>query len=143
VGKLDTERGGEEGELPPDDPAEAPQGMVSAFTCPDCGGSLWKVDDYGVERYRCRVGHLFSDDGLLLGKQEALEAAVWAAMVALEEKADVCRRIARRLTAGGHAERSEKYWNEAAAAEEHLRWLKGTLEQMIVTFPEVYEERDA
>ena len=59
---------------------------LTPFTCPDCGGSLWLHNEYGVRRYRCRVGHTFSAEGLLLGKREALEAALWAAVVALRPR---------------------------------------------------------
>jgi two-component system chemotaxis response regulator CheB len=54
-----------------------------------------------VRRYRCRVGHAFSAEGLLLGKREALESALWAAVVALRERSDLSRRIMKRLEATG------------------------------------------
>src|SRR5207248_2272867 len=32
-------------------------GTPSAFSCPDCGGVLWEIDDENYPRFRCRVGH--------------------------------------------------------------------------------------
>jgi len=58
------------------DPEPVSGDDLTPFTCPDCGGSLWSHDEHGVRRFRCRVGHSFSTDGLLLGKREALEAAL-------------------------------------------------------------------
>lgn len=55
---------------------------LTALTCPDCGGTLWWHEDYGSERFRCRVGHSYSAEGLLAGKNAAVEAALWAAIVA-------------------------------------------------------------
>jgi two-component system chemotaxis response regulator CheB len=73
---------------------------LTPLTCPECGGTLWHRHDYGAERYRCRVGHTFSADGLMLGKQAALESALWAAIVALDERAEVSRRIAAARAVG-------------------------------------------
>jgi two-component system, chemotaxis family, protein-glutamate methylesterase/glutaminase len=41
-----------------------PPGAPSAFVCPACGGVLWEVGD-GVHRFRCRVGHAYSDVSVL------------------------------------------------------------------------------
>ena len=71
--------------------------QVTPFTCPDCGGTLSLEEREGIERFRCRVGHAYSAAALAVGKDEALEKALWAAVVALEERADLDDRVARRL----------------------------------------------
>jgi two-component system, chemotaxis family, protein-glutamate methylesterase/glutaminase len=68
----------------------------SEFTCPDCGGTLWLVGDHPLQ-LRCRVGHSFSTESFSVGKQDAIENALWAAIVALEERADLARRLLRRF----------------------------------------------
>jgi two-component system chemotaxis response regulator CheB len=73
-------------------------------TCPDCGGALWVVDEE-LLRFRCRVGHAFSPESLFVGKRDALEAALWAAIVDLEERADLSRRLLRRLAPLAHVSR--------------------------------------
>jgi two-component system chemotaxis response regulator CheB len=35
-------------------------GKPSTFTCPDCGGTLWEMENGGLLRFRCHVGHAFS-----------------------------------------------------------------------------------
>src|SRR5262249_10889206 len=60
---------------------------LTPLTCPECGGTLWHHDDYGIQRFRCRVGHTFSAHTLMVGKQDAIESALWAAIVALDERA--------------------------------------------------------
>ncbi|MGN6791079.1 MAG: chemotaxis protein CheB [Streptosporangiaceae bacterium] len=69
----------------PDPTDPAPEADITPLTCPECGGTLWQRSDYGAARFRCRVGHTFSADGLMVGKQAALESALWAAIVALDE----------------------------------------------------------
>ena len=45
-------------------------------------------------QFRCRVGHSYGTDSLAIELSQASEAALWAAMRALEEKAAMQRRIA-------------------------------------------------
>jgi two-component system, chemotaxis family, protein-glutamate methylesterase/glutaminase len=120
---------------PVEDPYGEPGGEEMAeltpLTCPECGGTLWHRDDYGAERYRCRVGHAFSADGLMLGKQTALESALWAAIVALEERAEVSRRIARRLELAGRSARLARYRADSAAAEQRAGVLRDLIRELI------------
>jgi two-component system, chemotaxis family, protein-glutamate methylesterase/glutaminase len=77
---------------PPDPPLGAPSG----FTCPECHGGLWEIDDQGFPRYRCRVGHGFSAESLLLSNRADVEMALWTAYRALEERAALLYRLADR-----------------------------------------------
>jgi two-component system chemotaxis response regulator CheB len=67
------------------------------MTCPACGGTLWEREEGDLVRFECRVGHAYSPASLLSGQLESLEGALWAAVVALEERADMTRRMARRV----------------------------------------------
>lgn len=71
-------------------------GHVSAFSCPDCGGVLWELQEDALVRFRCRVGHAWSSDGLLSQKGDTFDAALWTALRALEESAALSRQIASR-----------------------------------------------
>src|SRR5205085_10784306 len=53
------------------------RGALSVFTCPECGGSLWQVDEEKMMRFRCHVGHLYHGETLLAEQGEILEAALW------------------------------------------------------------------
>jgi two-component system chemotaxis response regulator CheB len=84
----------------PSDPvaetAARPAGAPSSFTCPECHGPLWEIGEGDPVRYRCRVGHAFSEDSLVLEQGSAVEAALWSALEALEERAEFLRRVAER-----------------------------------------------
>jgi two-component system chemotaxis response regulator CheB len=69
-------------------------GPVAPYSCPECGGTLWELGESGHSRFRCRVGHAFTADSLLVAQDEALESALWVALRALEENAAFLRRVA-------------------------------------------------
>jgi two-component system chemotaxis response regulator CheB len=89
VGDMDTERSLAES-------TDRPEGPPSPFTCPECNGSLWEVRQGQVVRYTCRVGHSYSEDAMVIEQGSAVEAALWSALEALEERAEFLRRVAAR-----------------------------------------------
>lgn len=52
-------------------------GTPSVFTCPDCSGTLWIVDDEGMLRFRCRVGHAYSTKTMLDAQGASRPAPYW------------------------------------------------------------------
>jgi two-component system chemotaxis response regulator CheB len=54
-------------------------GDVSIYTCPECGGALWQVDQKGLTQFRCHVGHAYNGEAFLAEQSERLEAALWTA----------------------------------------------------------------
>jgi two-component system chemotaxis response regulator CheB len=72
-------------------------GAPSGFTCPECGGAIWEIDDGALVRFRCHVGHAYSMESFLSAQSADVEAVVWSAVRALREKASISRRMAGRL----------------------------------------------
>jgi two-component system chemotaxis response regulator CheB len=68
----------------------------SVFSCPDCGGVLWQIEDGENPRFRCRVGHAYSDEALFLSQAEQVEDALWVAVRSLSENAELSARLAKR-----------------------------------------------
>jgi two-component system chemotaxis response regulator CheB len=79
------------------DPFERPSGPPTGLTCPECKGALWDISEGELVRYRCRVGHVFSEDALLEEQGTHVEAALWTALEVLEERAETLRRVARNI----------------------------------------------
>lgn len=117
---------------PDGDPADDPLDPLpsTSLTCPECGGTLFWHDLYGAGRFRCRVGHTYSLNGLAVGKQEALEKALWAAVVAMDEQAEVARRILKRLGAGGRTAQRRRYQEEATLAEQRSAAMTGLIKEL-------------
>lgn len=102
---------------------EAP-GEPSPYSCPECGGVLREVEDGDLLRFRCRVGHAYTADGVLEGQNGSIETALWTALRALQERAALSDRLAERVGSAG-AERSRERFQalaeEARAQAETIR----------------------
>jgi two-component system chemotaxis response regulator CheB len=94
------------------------RGEVSVFTCPECGGALWQVDEPSMVRFRCHVGHVYGAEVLLSEQTEALEAALWTAVRTFKEKWVLASQMAHRERARGHADLAERYDEQARQAAE-------------------------
>jgi two-component system, chemotaxis family, protein-glutamate methylesterase/glutaminase len=92
---------------------DPPLGQPSGFTCPECHGGLWELEDKGLPRYRCRVGHGFSAQTLLNSQRSGVEAALWAAYRALEERAALSRRLAQRAESRGARITADRFGAES------------------------------
>ena len=95
------------------------------LTCPECGGSLWELQEGPEVRYACQVGHAYSLGSLVEEQGRALEMTLWSAVRALEERAEMHQRLARR-SAGT---RRETYEERSAEASAQARSLRETLSE--------------
>lgn len=71
-------------------------GRQVPLTCPDCGGSLWEVNEGRVLRFRCHTGHAFTADALLHNSQQHLEETLWVALRMMEERKNLLTSMAVR-----------------------------------------------
>jgi two-component system, chemotaxis family, protein-glutamate methylesterase/glutaminase len=108
----------------PDGPA-----VLSALTCPNCGGALWEHQRTGVVQFECRVGHQYSPASLFEVQGDALDDALWAAHRSLLERADLARRMARRLRRSTLEEPALRYDRTAEEAENRAAILNEALVQ--------------
>jgi two-component system chemotaxis response regulator CheB len=84
-------------------------GTPSPFSCPDCGGVLWEIDEPNLVRFRCRVGHAMSPDTMLAAQNDKLEEALWMALKTLEESARLSKRLAEGQSRQGHDWMRERF----------------------------------
>jgi two-component system chemotaxis response regulator CheB len=106
-------------------------GHPAPFVCPDCGGVLWQLDDEDVLRFRCRVGHAWSAQSLLLAQRDDLEVSLWAALRALEEQADLASRMEGSPSLGVPNRFSQRYLRRGERLRHHAEQLRRLLEEMV------------
>jgi two-component system chemotaxis response regulator CheB len=104
-----------------------PPGPPTGFTCPECHGPLWELRDGELMRYRCRVGHVFGEEVLLEGKAGSIEAALWMAVEALEERDELLGRMAERLAREGRERAAKRTRERAQAAAQRAELIRGVL----------------
>jgi two-component system chemotaxis response regulator CheB len=115
-------------------------GRPSRFTCPDCGGSLWDGHPDEPGKFRCRVGHSWTAHGLLDQQAVLLDQALWTALRALSERADLVRRMRDKATAAGHgygARMYERQLEEYEAKAQVVRDVLRSPEPMIALEPDL------
>ncbi|QRN03033.1 chemotaxis protein CheB [Legionella sp. MW5194] len=101
-------------------------GTASGFICPECQGALWKINDTRFERYRCRVEHAYSSDGLVSAYEQSTEAALWSALRALEEKEKLAQNIARKAREK-QSENASYFIKKAEEAQKHAAAIRSLL----------------
>ncbi len=92
-------------------------GPPTPFTCPECGGTLWELEDGKLLRFRCHVGHGYTADALMSDQHEELEHTLWAGLRALEEQAGLRRRMAQHAEKVGRIANAREFEQHAKEAE--------------------------
>lgn len=102
--------------------------VPSAYTCPECNGALWQINDAGQLRFRCRVGHAFNIDSLLYALDDEVESALWSALRALEERATLNARAALRPEMQSLSGLVARFRERQEESERHAKLLRQLLE---------------
>ena len=98
---------------------------ATGLTCPECRGLITQFRHGPLSEYRCRVGHSYAPEAFLASHAEMRERALWAAIVALEEGADIARDLALHHPSQRHRLEEDACDNQRAAMKvrEVLAWL--------------------
>ncbi len=108
-------------------------GKPAGFGCPECGGSLFEINEGNLVRFRCRVGHAYSAETLLAEQSEAVEDALWMALRALEERAALSSRMADRGHENGRTLTATRYEEEASDAKQRAGVIRDVLVNLFST----------
>jgi two-component system chemotaxis response regulator CheB len=107
--------------------SEEGDGNPSVFACPECHGVLWELKDGDIVRFRCRVGHSFGAESLTGELSLGSEAALWAAVRALEEKGAMQRRMAEGMARQSNM--AKRLLDQSAADDLNARLIRDMIFQ--------------
>lgn len=107
----------------------------SVFTCPDCGGGLWRINDEKINRYRCHTGHVFTEKVMLQMQSESIEETLWVAIRMLEERRHLLLSIDPRLSGTPDAPEDGGRRSRAEQLQVHIERLKAVLQSISMSEP--------
>jgi two-component system chemotaxis response regulator CheB len=102
-------------------------GERSLFSCPDCGGALWELEQNGRSRYRCHTGHAYSDQDLFLRMDENTENTLWIALRMLDERKALLQKMSAEELSKGWIRSAANKRKRTEELEEHIERLKQLL----------------
>lgn len=92
------------------------RGRLAVFSCPECGGVLWQMDEDQLVQFRCHVGHIYQGETLLQEQSYNLEAALWTAVRTFKERHLLARQLAEQETGQGDAAAAARFQEQADQA---------------------------
>jgi two-component system chemotaxis response regulator CheB len=102
-------------------------GLRSGFICPDCGGGLWELSGDRLHRYRCHIGHSYSEKQLGLRQDELIEATLWMALRMMEERKGFMQKISGQHKRKGFGKTAAIYDGKIEDIDIHIERMKGML----------------
>lgn len=107
-------------------------GEKSIYACPDCGGGLWNINKGGkgkgkLDRYRCHIGHSYSENDLVVKQGEMFEATLWTALRIMEERRNLLKKMEDDHSRRGLTTVAKSYHEKVADIQLHVDKMKEVL----------------
>jgi len=104
-------------------------GEKSIYACPDCGGGLWSIDKKAGkdDRYRCHIGHSYSENDLVIKQGEILESTLWTALRIMEERRTLLKKMEDDTHKKGLAKMAASYREKGGDIQFHVDKMKEIL----------------
>lgn len=113
-------------------------GEKSIYACPDCGGGLWdipkqnarlndKVGQENSDRYRCHIGHSYSEKDLVVKQGEILESTLWIALRIMEERRTLLKKMEDDNKKKGLSKMASSYQEKGEDIQFHVDKMKEIL----------------
>ena len=100
---------------------------TSVFACPDCGGNLWEMKDDIIKRYRCHIGHAYTEKDLVVKQAETASTTLWVALRMMEERKHLLKKLSIENGQKGYKLLSTKNGEKHDEMEHHINRLKAIL----------------
>ncbi|HUR29876.1 MAG TPA: chemotaxis protein CheB [Saprospiraceae bacterium] len=105
-------------------------GKISVFACPDCGGNLWSIDHDIIPRYRCHIGHAYTEKDLIIKQAQHASATLWIALRIMEERKHLLNKMKVTYENKGFKSLSVSNAKKEADIEIHIDRLKKILSDL-------------
>lgn len=97
-------------------------GVTSIYACPDCGGGLWDISKQNgkSDRYRCHIGHSYSEKDLVVKQGEILESTLWTALRIMEERRNLLKKMEDDNNKKGLSKMAASYQQKGTDIQFHV-----------------------
>ncbi|MBE9463286.1 chemotaxis protein CheB [Dyadobacter subterraneus] len=102
----------------------------SVFACPDCGGNLWSIKGDIINRYRCHIGHSYTEGDLVVKQAETASATLWVALRMMEERKHLLRKLEVDFAQKGYTSLSLDHLERKDEMQRHIDTLKVILSDL-------------
>ncbi|CAM4088914.1 chemotaxis protein CheB [Gillisia limnaea] len=117
-------------------------GVKSIYACPDCGGGLWDIPKQNdnlndpdnhrdgqekSDRYRCHIGHSYSEKDLVVKQGEILESTLWIALRIMEERRTLLKKMEDDNNKNGLSKMAASYQEKGEDIQFHVNKMKEIL----------------
>jgi len=102
-------------------------GEQTVYACPDCGGATWEIKRDGITRYRCHIGHSYSENDLLLKQASGLESTLWLALRMMEDRKNLLMKLAKDTKKRGAVNIGMTHEEKSKELQHHIDKLKEIL----------------
>ncbi|HEV8083193.1 MAG TPA: chemotaxis protein CheB [Chitinophagaceae bacterium] len=107
-------------------------GEKSIYACPDCGGGLWNINKGGegqgkMDRYRCHIGHSYSEKDLVVKQEEIFESTLWTALRIMEERKTLLKKMEDDHVKRGLSTLAKSYKEKGDDIQGHVDKMKEVL----------------
>ncbi len=104
-------------------------GEKSIYACPDCGGGLWDIPKQNgkSDRYRCHIGHSYSEKDLVVKQGEILESTLWIALRIMEERGNLLKKMEDDNNKKGLSRMAASYREKGEDIQFHVDKMKQIL----------------
>ena len=101
----------------------------SIYACPDCGGGLWaiKKENGKADRFRCHIGHSYSEKDLVVKQGEILESTLWIALRIMEERRTLLKKMEEDNNKRGLVRMATSYQQKGEDIQFHVDKMKEIL----------------
>jgi two-component system chemotaxis response regulator CheB len=104
-------------------------GELTPFTCPECNGTLVRLEEAQILRFRCHTGHAYTASSLLAEVTETVENLLWRAMRAVEETNMLMNSIADHFDTLNNPDAAVLFRKKALENGKHARTIHDSVLQ--------------
>ena len=102
-------------------------GELTPFTCPECHGTLVRLVEDNIIRFRCHTGHAYTASSLLAEISESVEELLWQSARAAEEMLMLQKSLAEHLEKSGNDDIAKLFLKSSENTSKRVRIIQDCL----------------